>query len=283
MVAELQVSSYDLYANGHACSPDTEFAGQDQNPFVGGEFVWTGWDYLGEPTPYDLSPNQSRSTYLGIIDLAGFKKDRFYIYQAHWRPDFPMAHLLPHWNWPDRIGLVTPVHVYTSGDEAELFLNGRSLGRKKKGPDEYRLRWDDVTYQPGVLHVVAYRDGREWAEDTVRTTGPAAKLALQADRSVIASDGQDLSFVTVTIEDQQGLLVPRTDNHIKFSITGPGEIVAVDNGNAASFEPFQAKEHDAYNGLALAIVRGKPGAAGAFTVTAESPDLTAASVSIRGG
>ena len=154
-------------------TPDAEFRGQDQNPFVAGEFVWTGFDYLGEPTPYNADVDQpartspirptrrgwqqelaelgkinvpSRSSYFGIIDLAGFPKDRFYLYQARWRPDLPMAHILPHWNWPDRVGQVTPVHVYTSGDEAELFLNGKSLGRKKKGPFEYRLRWDDVKY-----------------------------------------------------------------------------------------------------------------------------------------
>ena len=123
----------------------------ERNPFVEGEFVWTGWDYLGEPTPY----YESCSSYSGIIDLAGFKKDRFYIYQTHWRPELPLAHILPHWNWPERIGEVTPVHVFTSGDEAELFLNGRSLGRKKKSQYEYRLRWDKVKYEPGELKVVA--------------------------------------------------------------------------------------------------------------------------------
>ena len=144
-----------------ASSADKVFASQEKNPFAGGEFVWTGWDYLGEPTPFD----SSRSSYSGIIDLAGFKKDRFYLYQAHWRPDFPMAHILPHWTWPERVGQVTPVHVFTSGDEGELFLNGKSLGRKKKGPYEYRLRWDDVVYQPGTLKVVAYKNGKKWATD----------------------------------------------------------------------------------------------------------------------
>jgi len=144
----------------------------------------------------------SRSSYFGIIDLAGFPKDRYYLYQARWRPDFPMAHILPHWNWPDRVGQVTPVHVYTSGDSAELFLNGKSLGLKKKGPYEYRLHWDDVVYQPGELKVVAYKNGKEWATDVMKTTGPAAKLKLQADHNTIKADGQDLSFVTVTVADQ---------------------------------------------------------------------------------
>jgi beta-galactosidase len=124
--ADHQMSSYDLYAPRWATPPDPEFKGHDENPFVAGEFVWTGWDYLGEPTPYGHADDTARSSYFGIIDLAGFKKDRFYLYQAHWRPDLPMAHLLPHWTWPERVGQVTPVHVYTSGDEAELFLNGRS-------------------------------------------------------------------------------------------------------------------------------------------------------------
>ncbi len=164
-VANRQMSSYDLYYPSWATSPDKEFAAQDRYAFVGGEFVWTGWDYLGEPTPFD----SSRSSYFGIIDLAGFKKDRFYIYQAHWRPDLKMAHILPHWTWPERTNLITPVHVYTSGDEGELFLNGKSLGRKKKGEYEYRLRWDDVVYQPGTLRVVTYKNGKKWAEDEMKT------------------------------------------------------------------------------------------------------------------
>ena len=171
-----QVSSYDLYFANWSYSPDKEFAAQDKYPFVGGEFVWTGWDYLGEPTPFDAS----RSSYFGIIDLAGFKKDRFYLYQSYWRPEYPMAHILPHWTWPERAGQVTPVHVYTSGDEAELFLNGKSLGRKKKAQFEYRLRWDDVVYEPGELRVVAYKDGKQWATDSVKTAGAASKLLLDA-------------------------------------------------------------------------------------------------------
>ncbi|MFO1489236.1 MAG: beta-galactosidase GalB, partial [Verrucomicrobiota bacterium] len=207
-LADFQMSSYDLYAPRWATTPDAEFKGQDANSFVAGEFVWTGFDYIGEPTPYDSDSSNllnysdpverakaekelkelgkikvpSRSSYFGIIDLAGFKKDRFYIYQAHWRPELPMAHILPHWNWPDRVGQVTPVHVYTSGDEAELFLNGKSLGRKKKGPLEYRLRWNDVVYQPGELKVVAYKNGRRWATDSVKTTGAATQLGLRPDR-----------------------------------------------------------------------------------------------------
>jgi beta-galactosidase len=304
--ADFQLSSYDLCAPPWATPPDTEFHGQDQFPYVAGEFVWTGFDYLGEPTPYNSDSSNllnftdaaekarmqkqldelgkihvpSRSSYFGIIDLAGFKKDRFFIYQARWRPDFPMAHILPHWNWPDRVGQVTPVHVYTSGDEAELFLNGKSLGRKKIGQFEYRLRWDDVTYQPGELKVVAYKKGKKWAQELVKTTGPAAKLLLQADRGTIRADGQDLSYATVTIADKAGVLVPRSKNHLTFEISGPGEIVAVDNGDATSFEPFQAKGHDAYNGLCLVIVRST-GQPGSIVLKASTSGLSPAEVKLQ--
>jgi beta-galactosidase len=305
--ADFQMSSYDLYAPRWATTPDTEFKGQDEFPFVAGEFVWTGFDYLGEPTPYngDLSNlinytdpaekaraekelqeigkirTPSRSSYFGIIDLAGFKKDRFYLYQARWRPDLPMAHILPHWNWPDRIGQVTPVHVYTSGDSAELFLNGQSLGLKKKGQYEYRLEWNDVVYQPGELKMVAYKNGKKWATDVMKTTGLATKLTLQADRDKIRADGQDLSYITVTVVDKNGLLVPRSKNHIQFQIEGPGEIVATDNGDATSFEPFQAPERNAFNGLALVIVRAKPGQPGTITLTATTDGLETAAIRIK--
>jgi beta-galactosidase len=305
-LADFQVSSYDYYVPGWATTPDMEWVGQEGNPFVAGEFVWTGFDYLGEPTPYNADTSNllnysnpadkakakeeldrlgkirvpSRSSYFGIVDLAGFKKDRFYLYQAHWRPDFPMAHILPHWNWPDRVGQVTPVFVYTSGDSAELFLNGKSLGLKKKVENEYRLRWGEVVYQPGELKVVAYKNGKKWATDTVKTTGAPVKLLLSADRSQIAADGKDLSFITVTVADKDGLLVPRSKNHIKFAVEGPGEIVATDNGDATSFESFQAPERNAYNGLALVIVRAKPGMSGLIKLTASADGLGTTSVAI---
>jgi beta-galactosidase len=222
----------------------------------------------------------SRSSYFGIIDLAGFKKDRFYIYQARWRPELPMAHILPHWNWPERMGEVTPVHVYTSGDEAELFLNGRSLGRKKKEQFQYRLRWDEVKYEPGELRVVAYKNGQRWAEARAQTTGPAARLTLAADRARIKADGQDLSFVTVTIADKDGRLVSRSKNRVGFEMSGPGAIVAVDNGDATSHASFQAKERDAYNGLALVIVRAKAGQPGRIKLKAVADGLKGADIAI---
>ncbi|MGH7968288.1 MAG: glycoside hydrolase family 2 TIM barrel-domain containing protein, partial [Limisphaerales bacterium] len=303
--ADFQVSSYDLYAPPWAMPPDTEFHGQDEFPFVAGEFVWTGFDYLGEPTPYNADtsnllnftdPGQraqfeqqlkelgkihvpSRSSYFGIIDLAGFKKDRFYLYQARWRPELRMVHILPHWNWPERIGQITPVHVYTSGDEAELFLNGQSQGRKKRGPYEYRLRWDDVVYQPGELKAVAYKAGKRWAEEVVKTTGAADRLMLEPEHRTIAADGQDLCYVKTIVADRAGQLVPRSHNHVAYEVTGPGEIVGVDDGDATSFEPFEAKEHDAFNGLCLVIVRST-GKAGTIHLTATSPGLRETEVKI---
>jgi beta-galactosidase len=223
----------------------------------------------------------SRSSYFGIMDLAGFKKDRFYIYQAHWRPDFPMAHILPHWNWTERKGLVTPVHVYTSGDEAELFLNGKSLGRKKKGEYEYRLRWDDVVYQPGELRVIAYKNGEKWAEDVVRTTGKPSMLSMEPDHKSITADGYELVYITVRIEDKDKLLVPRSNNQVSFSIEGPGKIVAVDNGDATSHEPFQASTRKAYNGMCLVIVKAEKGATGSFKVKAASKGLKGSELTVN--
>ena len=191
-----------------------------------------------------------------------------------------MAHILPHWNWPEREGQVTPVHVYTSGDEAELFLNGRSLGRKRRGAFEYRLRWDEVKYEPGELRVVAYREGKRWAENVVRTTGPASRLTLKADRNVIKADGSDLSFVTVSVTDRAGLVVPRSKNRLRFEVDGPGEIVAVDNGDATSFESFQSKERAAYNGLCLVVIRSKAGAPGRIKLRAYSEGLKSGDLSV---
>jgi beta-galactosidase len=276
-VTNRQMSSYDLYYPPWAASPDKVFDAQGQFSFVGGEFVWTGWDYLGEPTPF----NSSRSSYFGIIDLAGFKKDRFFLYQAHWRPDLKMAHILPHWTWPERVGQVTPVHVYTSGDEGELFLNGKSLGRKKKDTNDFRLRWDDIVYQPGELKVVTYKNGKKWATDVMKTTGPAARIALQPDRNKIHADGKDLSFVTVSVTDKDGLMVPRSKNRIRFEIEGPGEIVATDNGDPTSMESFQSPERNAFNGLALVIVRAKEGQPGTITLTAQSDGFKEAAVRIK--
>jgi len=271
------VSSYDLYAPEWAASPDKVFEQQDRHPYVAGEFVWTGFDYIGEPTPYD---NSSRSSYFGIIDLAGFKKDRFYLYQARWRPDFPMAHILPHWTWPeDRIGEVTPVHVHTSGDEAELFVNGISAGRQSRGKYDYRLRWDGVKYRPGNISVVAYKDGEEWATASQFTAGSAASLNVTADRTTITGDGYDLSFITVSVHDENGILVPMADDEISFEVSsGPGVVVATDNGDPTDMSPFPETKRKAFGGMALAIVRSEAGASGEIVVEAKAEGLSGGKV-----
>ena len=272
-----EVSAYELYTAQFGASPDKVFATQDQHPYVAGEFVWSGWDYLGEPTPY----YSARSSYCGIIDLAGFKKDRFYLYQSRWRPEMPTAHILPHWNWPNRVGEITPVHVFTSGDEAELFLNGQSLGRKKKGKLEYRIRWDDVNYQAGELRVISYKNGKVWAQETVKTTDKASKLSAGADRSEIKADGEDLAFITVKITDKNGLMVPNANNNINFSIEGQGEIVGTDNGDPANLLSFASHKRDAYNGMALVIVRATKGSKSEFHLTITSDGLEKTTLKIR--
>lgn len=275
----LQVSAYELYAPSFGTGPDKVFTQQDTHPYVAGEFVWSGWDYLGEPTPYASSP-LARSSYFGIIDLAGFKKDRFYLYQSRWRDDLQSAHILPHWSWPDRVGEVTPVHVFSSADEAELFVNGESVGRQIKKPLTYRFRWDNVTYSPGDLRVVTYKDGDLWAEESKRTVGPTEGLNITADRTTVTADGHDLSFITVAVTDGSGDVVPYAADSITFSISGPGEIVSTDNGDPSDQTPFPSLTRKAFSGLALAIVRTTAGQAGEITVSAAADGLTSAQVTL---
>lgn len=271
-----QIASWGLWAVGWGASPDHVFAAQDSHNYVGGEFVWTGWDYIGEPTPFE----SSRSSYFGIIDLAGFPKDRYWDYQARWNPNVKMAHILPHWNWPDRNGQTTPVHVFSSADEAELFVNGKSQGRITKGNLEYRFRWDAVTYAAGEVNVVTYKGGNEWANATVRTTGNASKLALSTykDRTSIAADGSDLLFVSVNIVDDNGGTVPTAEPTISFSIDGPGQILSTDNGDATDLTAFPSTDRKAFRGKALCIVRANRGAADAITVTAKADGFDAANL-----
>jgi beta-galactosidase len=176
---------------------------------------------------------------------------------------------------------VTPVHVFTSGDEAELFVNGKSQGRQKKAPYAYRLRWDYVTYEPGEITVVAYKDGREWARDTVRTAGAPAALRAEADRAALASDGRDLAFVTVRIVDKDGVPAPRARDRVRFTVDGPAELVATDNGDPTDFTSFQSPERTAFNGLVLGIVRTRAGAGGTITVRATGAGLVPAVVMLR--
>jgi beta-galactosidase len=238
----------------------------------------------------------ARSSYFGMVDLAGFPKDRYFLYQSQWTTN-PMVHILPHWNWPGREGQNIPVMAYTNAEEVELFLNGKSLGKKARGsepveipvgpnvtPDKkiispYRLLWQ-VPYQRGSLKAVGYSGGREVAAQEIRTAGAPAKLVLIPDRSVIQADGDDLSFITVRVEDKDGNLCPMAGNLIQFHVQGVGDIAAVDNGNAASTEPFRADYRKAFSGLALLIVRSRE-QAGTIDVTATSGSLERASVRIR--
>jgi beta-galactosidase len=278
----MHVSDYGLYAVSWGASPDRVFAAQDRNAYAAGQFVWTGTDYIGETTPYD----GARSSYFGIIDLAGFPKDRFYLYQQQWRPDYATAHIVPHWTWPDRVGQVTPVHVFSAADEAELFLNGKSLGRQRRPAQTYRFRWDTVTYQPGELSVITYKgqSSNVWANATVRTTGTATKLRLRPDRNTLVQGRvtDDLSFVTAEVVDDNGDVVPVANNAISFSVSGPGEIVATDNGDPTDLVAFPSKDRKAFRGLALVIVRpDQGGGTGAVTVTAKANGLETAQVTLK--
>ncbi len=423
--ASFQVSSYDLSAAYWSDIPDVEFRLMEQDRFVAGEFVWTGIDYLGEPTPF---AEQARSSYFGAVDLCGFPKDRFWLYRSHWKPEATTVHILPHWNWPERVGQNVPVFVYTNGDAAELFLNGESLGVRRKGevpkraPNlalkakteasaspktagaavdgsldsaweaggdaagtwwrvdlgqalrvnqlwvdtlqkenayaytieasldgnswqllvdhptrpipqwngpsrmihtlkplkarhlrltfdaasdgrpyglkefqvfaepvendyfdvtyDYRLRWNEVSYQPGELRAVAYRDGEEIGEAQVETAGPPAALRLSTDRDLVRADGEDLAFVTVEALDSAGRPNPLAENLVHFTVTGAGHIEAVGNGNPLSFEPFQADRRQLFYGKALLILRPDAGEGGAISVEATSPGLGAASLKI---
>ena len=423
----LQVCSYDLNAAAWSDIPDAEFKLMEDDRFVAGEFVWTGFDYLGEPTPFS---QEARSSYFGIVDLCGIPKDRFYLYRSYWRPDETTVHIVPHWNWPDRVGLNVPVFVYTNGDSAELFLNGESLGRCEKGvvperpanfaqdktvtvssseanhpavdatdgdrdtrwcaassstdqwlqidlgqmrsigylaiefereeklygyevrvsndastwetivtkptsreprwggprqifhnvdtkgryvriaftemrenawasvreigvysePVEsdyydatytYRLRWNDVIYEPGELKAVAYKGGKRIGTATVRTAGEPAKLRLTPDRKRLATTGEDLSYILVEALDKKGTLCPLADNTVQFEVEGPAQIAGIGNGDPLSLESFQATSHKLFYGKAMLIVRCLEGQRGAIRVMARSAGLEEAQVRLR--
>ncbi len=426
---DVQVSSYDLNAAQWSDIPDFEFQLMIDDSFVGGEFVWTGFDYLGEPTPFN---RQARSSYFGVVDLCGIPKDRFYLYRSHWRPDTTTVHILPHWNWPDRVGQEVPVFVYTNGDSAELFLNGKSLGRRTKGavpqrpenfalgksasassiesdknfvaslagdgdastrwcaatadaqqwwqvdlgqvqpirylavdfereeknygyeikvstdasdwqtvatkntsrmprwggPTEvfhdvdvqgryvriefkqtrdnawasikefgvypakidspyydvtynYRLRWNDVAYEPGELKAVAYKGGMKIGEAVMRTAGEPATIHLTPDRTQLSATGEDLSYILVEALDKDGTLCPLADNSIHFEVAGPAVIAGIGNGNPLSLEPFQDSDHSLFYGKAMLILRSISGETGPIRVTATSDGLQDGTARLR--
>jgi beta-galactosidase len=276
-------TSYDLDYPSWGNMAETQFLALRDAPWMAGEFVWTGFDYIGEPTPFGW-PNRSSS--FGIVDLVGFRKDRFYLYQSHWRPE-PMVHILPHWNWPAEYkGKAIPVWAYTNADSVELFLNGKSLGvHNWMRVKETHLAWT-VPYEPGTLRAVAYNKGRAAAEDRVETTDAPARLELSADRPAIRADGQDLVFITVRVVDARGRL-SRTDGNqlVKFTLAGGGSIAGLDNGDPTNHEPFigptpTTAQHRAFNGLAMIVVRA-PRAGASLTLKAQAEGLGAASVVVR--
>ena len=269
--ADGQCSSYDVEYCSWSNLPDDDWVWQDDYPWVIGEFVWTGFDYLGEPTPYD-EYWPSRSSYFGICDLAGLPKDRYYLYRSKWRSaegrsqgenkDEHTIHLLPHWTWPGRKGQVTPVYCYTDYPEAELFVNGKSQGRIKKNPkerlDRYRLRWNNVKYEPGELKVIIFDEmGKNCGEKTVYTAGKPAQLKLDVwtQSEGLIADGEDLAFVTVSLVDKNGTLIPDAADQLTFTVKGAGTFRAVCNGDATSLEPFTKPTMKLFNGQLVVVVQ----------------------------
>lgn len=287
--ADGQCSSYDTEWCSWSNLPEEDFVAEEDKPYNIGQFVWTGYDYLGEPTPYD-EYWPSRSSYFGIMDLAGLPKDRYYLYRSVWNKANHTLHILPHWTWPDRIGKVTPVFVYTDYPEAELFVNGKSQGRIRKAAGlkvedqkpstgvvarqratRYRLMWDNVKYAPGELRVVAYdANGRPAGSQTVRTAGKASAIRLSADRSTLHADGEDLSFVTVSLTDNKGTELPQAADLIKVSVSGAGKFRGICNGDATSMESFTQPQMRLFSGKLVVVVQSSD-RPGPITLTVSCP------------
>lgn len=294
-----QASSYDVEHCGWSNLPEDDWIWHDDKPWAIGEFVWTGFDYLGEPTPY-YSDWPSHSSLFGIVDLAGLPKDRFYLYRSHWNKTEETLHILPHWNWEGREGEVTPVFVYTNYPSAELFINGKSQGRRTKDlsitpensadsastaefkrQQRYRLMWMDTKYEPGTVKVVAYNDkGEAVAEKEIRTAGKPYRIVLEADRQSIKADGRDLSFVTVKVVDKDGNLCPNAQNLIKYNVKGHGFYRAGANGNPVSLELFHEPQMQVFNGMMTAIVQ-TDGTEGEITLSATAKGLKEGKIVIK--
>lgn len=294
-----QSSSYDVEHCGWSNLPEDDFIQHEDLPYCIGEFVWTGFDYLGEPTPY-YSDWPSHSSLFGIIDLAGLPKDRYYLYRSHWNKKEETLHILPHWNWQGREGQVTPIFVYTNYPTAELFINGKSQGKRTKDltvtvhnsedaksrqefkrQKRYRLMWFDTKYEPGTVKVVAYNDkGEPVAEKEMKTAGKPYKIELIADRSEIKADGKDLSFITVKVVDKDGNLCPNAENLINFKVTGEGSYRAGANGKTTSLESFQKPSMKVFSGMMTAIVSSNE-KAGTIKLQAMSKGLKTATITIK--
>ena len=293
--ATLEVGAYEHSAVPWGDIADVEFARMEKDRYCGGEFVWTGIDYLGEPTPFS---KQARSSYFGICDLMALPKDRFWLYRSHWNGKAHTLHIAPHWNWEGYEGRNVPVYVYTDCDEAELFLNGKSLGRRRKGEkahgvgsekfrqnkyydvcDRYRLRWLDVPYQPGELKVVAYKAGKRISEKAMRTAGRQAAVRLTPEANKLPPDGDTVCFVHVDVVDAAGTRDPRASNRVSFKLEGPGRILAVGNGDARGMDSFKKVDsHPLYNGKAVVVLRREKRAKGTIRLTATCEGLKSSTI-----
>ena len=272
-----QSSSYDLEYCGWSNIPDEDLALAEDYPWTMGQFVWTGFDYLGEPTPYDTDAWPNHSSMFGIIDLASIPKDRYWLYRSVWNEDSPTLHVLPHWNWEGREGVVTPVFVYTSWPKAELLVNGKSMGFREKGEGDllsrYRLIWDDVRYEPGEITVIAYDDNNfETERKTIRTAGKPYRIELVPSRDSLIADGKDLLYVTVRIVDRDGNLCPLDTRKVRFEVSGAGQFRAVANGDPTCLESFQSPEMSAFSGMLTVIVQSDR-TPGPITLTAKAKGL----------
>lgn len=285
MHSDHQSNSYDNETCSWSNTPDLDFARDDDHPWVIGQFVWTGFDYLGEPSPYDTDAWPSHSSVFGIIDLASLPKDRYYLYRSRWNREDTTLHVLPHWNWSGREGEVTPVFVYTSWPKAELFINGRSQGVREKNDstvqNRYRLMWNETVYEPGELKVVAYdADGRPAGTKIVRTAGKPHHLVVSQNRTSLQANGDDLVYFTVQVADKDGNIVPTDNREVKFKVEGAGSFEATANGDPTSLRSFQKPVMDLFSGAATAIARSAT-APGLLTFTVTAPGVKPAKATVE--
>lgn len=280
-----QSSSYDLEYCSWSNIPDEDFALADDHDWTLGQFVWTGFDYLGEPSPYDTDAWPNHSSLFGIIDLASIPKDRYYLYKSQWNKQESTLHILPHWNWEGREGEITPVFVYTSYPSAELFINGKSQGKRIKNNDtlleRYRLMWMNVRYEPGEVRVVAYdEEGNQTEEKVVRTAGKPHRIELTSDRNILSADSKDLAYVNVRVVDKEGNLCPMDSRMIRFNVTGAGKYRASANGDPTSLELFHLPRMSLFKGQLTTILQAGE-TDGTLVLEASAKGVKSSTISIK--